>query len=814
MKNLFNDYEKINKLLNGKETNRFTYYYDNKILDNNENKEVLKNILNIESQRNLMISQPGSGKTYSLLKVANELDKITVLAVPNRSQALQIEQDYKDLSIKAVVGGVELKTINIKKVKILAVVFDKLEEVLNKFDISNLIIDEAQELVLATYRSKLENIEDFFKSSVVENLTLYNLIYLTATPNSLMYLDFDNVFEFLQKVKDVFPQSYRMIYYEDNLYKSLLNVLVENINNQKRTLVRLNDIAMMVQIKTDLEYIFSGIKIGYINSREKNYRETDEGIKYFNELTEYVINKSGLPDCNVYFTTCILDKGINLNYIENGNLEELECIYVVKNIEDILIDNIIQFESRIRNKYYRYSIMIKVDESREKREYRDLADLTSREYRKLLRRTEYLNNEITELKNDRYTVKEIKEDVEYQLNYVDINGFNSSMDNSISISDELEINTNLKKFYHYVYINYNKQLYYNPKLIKDFFLKSFEEKYILESQLKDYTTPDNRDEIISILEEVKTNKAILKPSDSKDEETKQENLKKHRTLSNSWELKEMYILEEFGKNENEAIDIVIQNSKKKVSQIENELMLEMIMSMNMTDFRFMEDFLKNEKKYDSIDLKERNNFTYLLKKTSYYDYFKKCIKRGYDLIDMIEDIRVLYYSEKMTLEDFKFLIEYIQNGEISTNLESENNFTYQIQKKKYFNYFKRIIKDLDKNRNIKQKFRIVINTIKKEKSPESFLDIQQYITNNKRYLEDKRTMVGQASLTQRFIIENIGKYENKDKRFLDDDIIKGITDKLNNNFKDEYYKYEDVEKVIHKIFNIGSDNRFNGLRLR
>jgi hypothetical protein len=72
--------------------------------------------------------------------------------------------------------------------------------------------------------------------------------------------------------------------------------------------------------------------------------------------------------------------------------------------------------------------------------------------------------------------------------------------------------------------------------------------------------------------------------------------------------------------------------------------------------------LKNEKKYDSIDLKERNNFTYLLKNTSYYDYFKKCIKRGYDLIDMIEDIRVLYYAEKMTLEDFKFLIEYIQNG--------------------------------------------------------------------------------------------------------------------------------------------------------
>jgi hypothetical protein len=75
-------------------------------------------------------------------------------------------------------------------------------------------------------------------------------------------------------------------------------------------------------------------------------------------------------------------------------------------------------------------------------------------------------------------------------------------------------------------------------------------------------------------------------------------------------------------------------------------------------------------------------------------------------------------------------------------------------------------------------------------------------------------MMGQASMTQRFIIENIGKYENKDKRFLDGDIIKGITDKLNNNFKDEYYKYEDVEKVLYKIFNIGSDNRFNGLRLR
>ena len=663
MKNLFNDYEKINKLLNGKETNRHCYYYKDKILDNKENEEVLKNILNIKNGKNLMVSQPGSGKTYSLLKVANDLDTITVIAVPNRSQALQIEQDYKSLKVKAVVGGIELKTINPKKNKILAVVFDKLEETLNKFEVKNLIIDEAQELVLATYRQKLENIEEFFESSVVENLTLYNLIYLTATPNSLMYLHFDNIFEFQQKVKDVFPDNYRIIYYEDNLYKSLLSVLIENINTQKRTLIRLNDIGMMVQIKSDLEYLYNGIKIGYINSREKNYRETDEGIKYFNELTEYIINKSCLPDYNIYFTTCILDKGINLNYIENGSLEELECIYVVKNVEDILIDNIIQFESRIRSKYHKYSIMIKLDEEREKREYRGLTELTSREYRKLLRRTEYLTREIEELKNDKYTKTEIREDIEHQLNYIDINGFNSSMDNSISIDDELAINTNLKKFYHYVYINYNKQLYYNPNLLKDFFTKKFEEKYITKSQLKDYTTPDNRDEIISILEEVRVNKSILKPSESADEESRQENLKKHKILSNSWELKEMYILEEFGKTQDEAIDIIVKNTKKKITQFKNDMMVELIKNMTVQEYKFMENFLKNEKKYDSIDLKDKSKITYLLKKTGYYDYFKKCIKRGYDLIDMIDDIRIVSMAESMTLEDFKYILDYIEEGE-------------------------------------------------------------------------------------------------------------------------------------------------------
>ena len=137
-----------------------------------------------------------------------------------------------------------------------------------------------------------------------------------------------------------------------------------------------------------------------------------------------------------------------------------------------------------------------------------------------------------------------------------------------------------------------------------------------------------------------------------------------------------------------------------------------------------------------------------------------------------------------------------------------------LQKKKCYNYFKKCINDIDTKKTVKQKYATLRSIIKKEKSPETFLDLQQYIINNRRYLEDKRTMMGQASQTQRFIIENIGKYENKDKRFLTEKVVADITEKLNKKFKDEYYKSEDVEATIRKIFNIGKDDRFNGLRLK
>lgn len=628
-KDLFTEYNDINKYLNEKEANLEKFYYTNKILDNEENVEVLRDILTRNNELNLMISQAGSGKTYSLLKVARTLNNsLTVLAVPNRGQANQIAQEYKELNVKAVVGGVDVKNIDLTDVNILAVVYDKLEEVIGTFNIDNLILDEAQELVLATYRLKLKDIEENFKG-------ITNILYLTATPTSLMYLSFDNVFEFCQYNKDVFPKTYEMIYVDD-IKSGLVTKIKNNATNGIKTLVRLNDTEeLRDSIIKDIKNIYEDLNVSYTSSKEKTFKEVDGEVVYDNEMTEYIINKSSLNDFDFAFCTSILDKGVNVNSIENGDLDKLELVYVVDKVTDAFIDNIIQFESRIRNHYFKFSIMVKKREEDE-RLYRSLTDLVKMENKRLLKRVDYLADMVADLEAEQFTTLEIMERINNTLNYKDINGYSDTLDNCISINTSCEVLYDEKLFFRYVYTLYNNQFYHNPELIKDFFIKEFKNSYIDKEDAKAFETT-NKDEINDILEEIKTNKAILTPSI--DEDNKQENMKKLNLISNSWKYKELYNLMTLGQTTEEAIDLLKDNNKSQISKIKNVLISDIIKKMSDEDYKFVLKYFKHKEDYINEDLKEINLFTYKLKKTTYYDYFTECVDRGYSLEKMIKYIK-------------------------------------------------------------------------------------------------------------------------------------------------------------------------------
>lgn len=806
-------YDKINKLLNGKKSKYFQYLYTKKILDGKDNDKSIEDILCLRNQKNLIRSQAGSGKTYSILKVARQLKQLTVLAVPSRNQALQIQEEYKDLEVKAIVGGVNVQDVDLNQHNILIVVFDKLEEVLTICNVDNLIIDECQELVLATYREKLSDIEKFFIRIIDlfgEKINQLNVIYLTATPNSCMYVHFDNVYTFEQKDKDVFPNGYRLIYYKDDLEESLKAILIDIINSKKRVLIRINDIDMMISLKLYLEELYKGINIGYINSKEKGFTEdeTSKIIKYFNDMTECVINKSCLPNCQIFFTTCILDKGININYIENGSLEDLELIYVVKSIDDVLIDNMIQFEARIRNNYSRFNIMIQ--EQLEQRTFKELDELIDSEYERLLTRKEWLDKDIEFLNKNNYSKKEIKEDIEAQLNYSTLRGYRASLDDSFGVNKDLQIEINLKNFFRYVYLKYNRQFYYNPELLKEFFCKEFEENYYISHRVFQFNEDivSYEQKVNDILEEVKTNKCILTPSESNDEDI-EENKEKHKLLSNSWKLQEMYNLEALGMDKDEAIDLIKDSSKKKITSVKEDLIVDVIRKITQKDLLFVEQYIKEKSAYRDLDLKEKNEFTYKLKKTSYYEYFKKCINKKYKLNDMVNRIAFSSIIKDLKEDDFNLALEYINEKETLDNIKEKNKYVYSLfnsgNKSLTLDFLKRVKDEEDK-------YEIFKKLVRKECSPAYYLDIQQYIENNKRFIDGKK-LIGQASKEQLFIIENIGKYENKDNRYIHQIDFDELIKKLNKNFKEEY-TIKEVEKAIYKIFNIGTNGRLNGLRLK
>lgn len=756
MKDLFKEnYNEINKLLNNKESKIEIYYYPEKILDNPDNSKVLSDILSRTGEKNLMVSEPNSGKTYSLLKEANKLDRITVFSVPLRALAEQIAETYKALNITLVVGGVNVDEIDICKCKILVVVYDKLEEVLSTFknEIDNLIIDEAQELVLATsYRKRLEHIEKSFSKIVMTSgkaCDILNVLYLTGTPNALMYLPFNNVFLFEKQVKDDLADSF-YIYKTSNLEDGLASKLIQNEDNRIKTLVMLNDKEelrenIIHKIENKIKEKGKNIKVSKIASDTKDFKIDEEGNRIFtNEMYNDILKYNSLPDSEMFFSTCLIESGVNITNLKNGKFEELELIYVIRGLSDCVLDNIIQFANRARKKFFRFSIIIHDAEVKEEDElmkipFRPFLELVDNYYDRLMRRKECLEEGVRYYKFKKgYTDTQIIHEIKTELNQTTIDRKIASLDGSFSINDDLEIVVDYKKFFRFVYILYNQQFYKQPELLGQFFSKPFQVEEIEKIDFSKIVVAEE-DEINKIWEEIKTNKNILCPSSTIDEDKRKVNREKFEKISQNftYKLREYYNLVELGKTEEEAIDIVIGSSKTKITRIKNQLVLEDLKKMTTSDYVSLYSYLIGYTPDKIIDLKKQYPLVYKLKKTSYIDYFEKCVHRNFNL-------------EKM--------IKYIVEGN----------------------------------------------------SANAFLEMEQYILTNNKYI-NKEDAVSFDDKIQYYIIENIGKYENKHKSYLTKKKIDAITEKVNKEFNKNYDRSY-MAKALNNIFKIGEKGRFNGLR--
>lgn len=742
MKNNFDFYKGFDSLLNQKESVFNTYFYNKKIGDNLNNKKVLDDLLNRESEINLIISHAGSGKTYEFMMNERQF----VLFVPYVYQVKQVASEYakRGVDVLGVSGGTNFQEVKDKmnsNTKIVATI-DLFKEVKEFFGIKKVVVDEAHKLVLdSDFRGCLRQIE--------ENYEGLDIIYISATPDPLMYLHFNNVVSFEQYNKDVFPNSYRYIKIRSNFEKALLKVIKENKSKGIKTLVRINSKKIAKNLINKLSTM--DFTFGIINRDEKGVRFKDEEtgeITYDNELTNYIINKSILPNYDVYFTTQICDQGINLEGIEGASLEDLESIYCVFLKDDTVLDDIIQFESRIRNKYHRFNIM--VADREEVKEVLPL-DVLVNKYYTIVETTkkayDSLKDSYKETLGEEQALKELKN----SLYYKSIDKSISSVNSCMTIDDDFNTNIDLKVFYTYVYNFYSNQFFNNTDELRPFISDNWEADYII----------DESEEVVEhITLSRKEQKEIMSEVVSLKDTCENEELlaSKRAILLNQLEpdfRTEIRDLERFGFNKETVYDMMASQSVKTIKEIK-------------------EVALFNQLKEEFLGFVPTN---------------------------------------------FKEECEFIAKVESLKNFLLEENFTYRIRldKKDLLHY--RVTQLPQVERLLREVFVSEFDFVELLNKVNSFEEIgfiissKQYVDNNNRYLKGMKMLGGRAGEEQLFIIKTIGKFENKDKNYIDENKIKDLKKKMDKKFKSDY-KVEDIEKVLKKIFKIGENGRLNGLRTK
>lgn len=634
--NFIEDYDAYSKSLNGRTSQVERFFYNEKIVEIGKdgkvkpsiNSQKIKEIISLRGTR-LMIAPAGSGKTFSLVNIGKELEKRILLVVPNKSQSQQIGVEY---NIPYIVEGVKVEKKyggeHKKEHNVYVCVYDKYLECIQHLDIDCVVIDEAHNLQIARYREKC-------LESIIDNLeTINSVIYLTATPYSLSYLNFDEVVDFEKKEEYKYHNYSRLIKTTSKITDTIVNIIEENYRNGFRTLIRWNNID---ETKNVINYFINkNYNCSFINSEEKETLKDEKGktirdeegnVTYLNEFTNMIVNSSILPDSDIYFTTCILDNGINITGIDGEkDLSNLSIVNVITGPKDLCIDNMIQLEARGRKKYHEFVVITKETHDKEEEEMPAFKAMFKMYKRLLDNSIERYEEDIKIMKDCGLSNEEIFDELKTSLNYVDFDKISNTLNGSIEINEDLEININKRNFFYFVYKKYNEKIWYHI----DEVAKLFDKMEIING----YTSPHIN------LDEVNFSKEIQK-------------------------IKELQLL---GFTEEESINMVGKNDNngitkplklRDIEKIEINNVNNNIKNMNEEEYKeFIEvlnDYIENPLHHRHLE-KENIN-VYILRNLGYIQDFKNAIEKDYNLETLLKEVESVDDIDKVLKQN-----QYIENN--------------------------------------------------------------------------------------------------------------------------------------------------------
>lgn len=248
----------------------------------------LKSLLirSLQGEKSLLISQTGSGKTYSIIKMLKEADDLgeikSIFIVPNSINVEQIKVEY---NIPGAWGDIPVIP-ELEKGNVIVMTWDKFiqldKEVLNDYIV---VLDEVHQTCIEMFRLKKIN-------KLYENLSYCKgQIDITATPNKLNFNDYSYIMEYKQNIQT----KYNVKLYDQVCDDTICNIIK---NSNKFAL-----------FKDDTNYL-NFIKE---NNPHKNIEVITSNTRSLSATYKEIVSKSTMEKVEGICNTSVLMAGINIH---------------------------------------------------------------------------------------------------------------------------------------------------------------------------------------------------------------------------------------------------------------------------------------------------------------------------------------------------------------------------------------------------------------------------------------------------------------------------------------------------------------------
>ena len=248
----------------------------------------LKSLLirSLQGEKSLLISQTGSGKTYSIIKMLKEADDIgeikSIFIVPNSINVEQIKVEY---NIPGAWGDIPVIP-ELEKGNVVVMTWDKFiqldKELLNEYII---VLDEVHQTYIEMFRLNKIN-------KLYDNLSYCKgQIDITATPNKLNFNDYSYIMEYKQNIQT----KYNVKLYDQVCDDTICNIIK---NSNKFAL-----------LKDDTNYL-NFIKE---NNPHKNIEVITSNTRSLSATYKEIVYKSTMEKVEGICNTSVLMAGINIH---------------------------------------------------------------------------------------------------------------------------------------------------------------------------------------------------------------------------------------------------------------------------------------------------------------------------------------------------------------------------------------------------------------------------------------------------------------------------------------------------------------------